>query len=654
MRKKTKIKILVGYHKPAYLLKDEVLTPIHLGRALAMSASKDGVLSAEDYQWLLDNMIGDDTGNNISKENRKFCELTALYWAWKNYDKLGNPDYIGFMQYRRHLIFDDDFEASGLEKSWGCYCFDAADEEYCRRLKLSGKEIAAYIKAHPADILTTREVVFEQTVAAHYAKTLSFLNPKDLETCIEKTGEIFPDDAIVARHYMKSKKHYWYHCFVMKKEVFFEYCRWLFAILQATEKEINYRGYPLAAKRTIAYLGERLWGVFLNRKKKSLVILHLDLSLIQNDYFRPQPAPVFAQNDTAVVFACDGNYAPYLAVALQSLAEHADPANNYDIVVLENGVDDYCQKMLRETYGRDNISIRFYDVNGLCRRYEKLFYHHTYYSPAVYFRFFIPGIFSAYRQVLYLDCDLVCLRDIAALCRQELGQSLLGVVRDIEYLRIYNENETIRKYCDTVLKMKDYTAYFNSGVLCFNIEQCQKFRLTQKLLQKLEKVGKPMIVDQDIFNAVCEGRVCYLEQNWNVEWHSYYMYGNLLPYQVPEVFYRQYLQAVAEPFILHYAVDIKPWNCPEHATAEIFWHYAAKTPFFAQIVYKHFEQKIYALSVREKGSGNLLQPVSYKDRLKYYRYKFLAAVLFGGKKRYYSEKKKKLKQKIKTNRRLAA
>ena len=29
------IKILVGYHKPAVLLKDEILTPIHLGRALA-------------------------------------------------------------------------------------------------------------------------------------------------------------------------------------------------------------------------------------------------------------------------------------------------------------------------------------------------------------------------------------------------------------------------------------------------------------------------------------------------------------------------------------------------------------------------------------------------------------------------------------------
>ncbi|EOH9119425.1 DUF4422 domain-containing protein, partial [Campylobacter jejuni] len=106
--KTPKVKILVGYHKPAVLLKDDILTPIHLGRALATQASKDGEMSKEDFEWMCENMIGDDTGDNISHLNRYFCELTGIYWAWKNYDKLGNPDYIGFMHYRRHFIFDEN------------------------------------------------------------------------------------------------------------------------------------------------------------------------------------------------------------------------------------------------------------------------------------------------------------------------------------------------------------------------------------------------------------------------------------------------------------------------------------------------------------------------------------------------------------------
>ena len=95
------VKILVAYHKPAPLLKSDVLVPIHLGRSLGCETSKDGILSSSDYQWMLDNMIGDDTGDNISHLNRFFNEMTAIYWAWKNYDKLGNPDYIGLMHYRR-------------------------------------------------------------------------------------------------------------------------------------------------------------------------------------------------------------------------------------------------------------------------------------------------------------------------------------------------------------------------------------------------------------------------------------------------------------------------------------------------------------------------------------------------------------------------
>lgn len=45
-------------------------------------------------------MIGDDTGDNISDKNREYCELTGIYWTWKNYDKLENPDYIGFIPFK--------------------------------------------------------------------------------------------------------------------------------------------------------------------------------------------------------------------------------------------------------------------------------------------------------------------------------------------------------------------------------------------------------------------------------------------------------------------------------------------------------------------------------------------------------------------------
>ncbi len=48
-------------------------------------------------------MLGDDTGDNISEKRNSFCELTVLYWAWKNV----KADYYGLCQDCRYLVFTD-------------------------------------------------------------------------------------------------------------------------------------------------------------------------------------------------------------------------------------------------------------------------------------------------------------------------------------------------------------------------------------------------------------------------------------------------------------------------------------------------------------------------------------------------------------------
>ena len=62
---------------------DDMYLPVHVGAS-----------GKNDLGYTKDN-----TGENISELNPSFCELTGLYWAWKNLD----ADYIGLAHYRRHF-----------------------------------------------------------------------------------------------------------------------------------------------------------------------------------------------------------------------------------------------------------------------------------------------------------------------------------------------------------------------------------------------------------------------------------------------------------------------------------------------------------------------------------------------------------------------
>lgn len=79
-------KIIVAAHKPYTMPDDKMYLPIHVG-----AAGKESI----GYQR-------DDEGENISSLNPYFCELTGLYWAWKNLPE----DYIGLVHYRRHFAMD--------------------------------------------------------------------------------------------------------------------------------------------------------------------------------------------------------------------------------------------------------------------------------------------------------------------------------------------------------------------------------------------------------------------------------------------------------------------------------------------------------------------------------------------------------------------
>ena len=88
--KNDNIKIIVCCHKNDIYRDSDIYLPVHVGKA-------NTELSL--------NMQGDNVGDNISEKNLSYCELTGMYWAWKN---LKGVDFIGLCHYRRYFDFDHE------------------------------------------------------------------------------------------------------------------------------------------------------------------------------------------------------------------------------------------------------------------------------------------------------------------------------------------------------------------------------------------------------------------------------------------------------------------------------------------------------------------------------------------------------------------
>lgn len=213
---------------------------------------------------MLDNMIGDDSGDNISNLNRRLCETTALYWAWKNYDNLGNPEYIGFMHYRRFLNFSNK---TYQENKYGLVNYDRLNKQFINQTELNNCKINKLISKY--DIVIGKAWDVTNTKAVNNYNQVELSEPFDIgdyDLALEILKSKYPEFNEAINIYNKSKKGYFTNIFVMKKELFFHFSKWLFDILLEAEQRIQ-KYTHIEKNRVVAHISERLFGIYLTYLK---------------------------------------------------------------------------------------------------------------------------------------------------------------------------------------------------------------------------------------------------------------------------------------------------------------------------------------------------------------------------------------------------
>ena len=240
------IKVLVAMHKPSWIPNDSVYYPLHVG---ASGKSR------------IEGTNPDNIGDNISDKNPYFCELTGLYWAWKNL----KCDYIGLCHYRRyfsHYISPNS-------------CIDKKKEKIFRRVDYD-KLLKKYDIVLPYRYIHTKEDVKTQYIQHHHQSDLLIV--KDI------ISKDFPDymeafDAVMCEH-----SQHLCNMFVTKKYIFDLYCEWLFSILFKAEKFIDAASYDTYQARVFGFLSERLFDVWLYKHNKSFSKTEVDVVFLEDEH----------------------------------------------------------------------------------------------------------------------------------------------------------------------------------------------------------------------------------------------------------------------------------------------------------------------------------------------------------------------------------
>lgn len=263
-----------------------------------------------------------------------------------------------------------------------------------------------------------------------------------------------------------------------------------------------------------------------------------------------------------IFFTIDDSYAPFLAVALNSAIKNSDPQRNYKAIVLyqDLGADNISRLQALQT---ENFKIELMPIRANMEALDDRMSNRLrcdYFTLTIYFRLFIPSMFPQYDKGIYIDSDVVLTDDIAKLFDIDIGENYIGACNDLSIADI----PPLVAYTEKAVGV-NAKEYINSGVLLMNLKKMRDDDLEGHFLSLLNKYHFDSIApDQDYLNAMCNGKIYYLEEKWDT------MPNDAKP-------------MLTETSLIHYNLFSKPWCYDGIQYEEQFWNYAQDCGFIDEI-----------------------------------------------------------------------
>lgn len=578
------IKIAVCYHKDGIYFKNAYLMPIHVGRAI----------SSVNLPFC----IGDNTGDNISDKNKSWCELTALYWMWKNLD----AEYYGLMHYRRYLSFTrpdgyeifHDFNDEIINHDLS----EANIESECRKYEIITGPVW---NVHPAGLPNHIMSGYDFYCMDHYQK--------DLDIVIEIIKKDHSDFYLPFLETIYSKQTFFFNISIMKKEYFKEYCSFMFDVLEKAEQKIDISSYNTYQKRVLGFLAERLTNAYVmyaRRKYENIRIstkgiLALAEALPVSEIKLPVPSTDLLLKETIhICLSFDDNYSPHADVTITSLLNNTNPNQSVHFHILCDDKLSNKNRLLITSDRGSNVKFSFYDIDASL--FSSLPLNRSYISVNTYYRLVIHQLLKHLDKVIYIDSDTVVYGNIAELWQEDIENYTLGACLD--------EGGLLQS---RRLLLGDTHNYFNAGIAVFNIKKINEIytNVFTNYMENYYKYNDRIVLqDQDILNLTFKDNSKIIPLRWNV--NSRIFTFNELDRKYDK---QDELNAIHHCGIIHYTDSKKPWkkNC-NHPLKELYWSTRKKSNRFP-LSPKDKKIEIIHHAKRKKGIKSKLKKLIGKLKL---------------------------------------
>ena len=246
------IQVLVATHRYLNFVIPSYCIPVETGSAFH---------TKDRERELPGDYCRDDTGENISIKNHEYCELTVLYWGWKNSD----AQIKGLCHYRRFF-----------HKSQRVYIFPNFYMKAKKLISSAPSEDQIKNMLQKCDIILPIPYnPFPKTVRENLEAYVYQKDIKCLETVLR---EDYPKYFSVYENIMERQRLPYCNMMIAKANVYDDYCEWLFPLLQKVEKRTDLSGYDRMHRRIYGYLSEVLLSVWVETRQ--LCVRYLNLAQI--------------------------------------------------------------------------------------------------------------------------------------------------------------------------------------------------------------------------------------------------------------------------------------------------------------------------------------------------------------------------------------